>query len=249
MFKKKKEGFRQQVGNLLFSDDHYGSKIVNILLIILILISSLAVILESVDVLREKYGQLFFSVEFIFIIIFGIEYVFRVYSARKRSKYIFSLYGIIDFISVFPALLSLFFQPFQYLLLLRIFRVFRVFRILKLMTFLKEESNLILSLKKSIPKISLFIIFILIISTIFASFMYLIEGKENGFTDIPTALYFTIVTISTVGYGDIAPQTNLGKTLASLIMLSGYAVIAVPTGIVVSEYNKLSYLSRKLRKK
>ena len=176
---------------------------------------------------------------------FTIEYILRIYSAKDKKKYIFSLYGIIDFIAIIPAYISLLFPPLYYLSLMRAFRLFRIFRILKLLSFLEEETILVKSIRRSIPKIIVFLIFIVIASTIFSSVMYIVEGPENGFTDIPTSLYWTIVTMTTVGYGDITPATPLGKIIATIIMIGGYGVIAVPTGIVVSEYGHASYKSRK----
>lgn len=247
LFKKKKnqEIFRKKVGDLMFGEKTLSAKIFNIFIILLILISSLALVLESVSSIYTKYGSLLLTIELIFIIIFSFEYFFRIYSARKRKKYIFSFYGIIDFISVFPALLSIFFYPFNYLLLLRIFRVFRIFRVLKVINFLKERNTLVASIQKSLPKIIIFLSFVFVVSLIFASLMYLIEGPSSGFKDIPTSLYWTIVTITTVGYGDLVPATALGKILSSVIMLSGYGVIAVPTGIVLSEYSKLNFSRKK----
>ncbi len=243
--KKKQELFREKIGDLMFGHDTLGAVIFNILIVSFILLSSLALILESVPDIFSRYGSLIIAIELVFIIIFSFEYFLRIYSARDRKKYIFSFYGVIDFIAIFPALVSIFFYPFHYLLLLRIFRVFRVFRVLKIMNFLQERNVLFTSIKKSLPKIIIFLTFVFIVSIIFASLMYLIEGEASGFVDIPTSLYWTIVTITTVGYGDITPITALGKSLASIIMLSGYGVIAVPTGIVLSEYSKLNFVRKK----
>lgn len=244
LFKRKKISFKDRIYEILFGEKTELSRIINIFLIFFILTSTLLVIIESNQVIATKYAKQLFIAEFIFIMIFGIEYILRIYSAKSKKKYIFSFYGVIDFIAVFPALISIFFSPFYYLLILRSLRVFRVFRILKVVSILEEENVLTKSIRRSIPKILIFLIFVLIISIIFSSVMYLVEGPENGFKDIPTTLYWTIVTITTVGYGDIVPVTNLGKFLASIIMLSGYGIIAVPTGIVVSEYNKLNFINR-----
>jgi len=244
-FINKRLTFRQRLGNIIFDHDTVPAKIFDIILLLLISLSSLAIILETVPAIEIKYGHELRIVEFVVILLFSVEYFARIYSARKRFNYVFSLYGIIDFISIFPAYLSIFFPPLYYLVLFRVFRVFRVFRILKLVSFLKEELVLVRAMKKSFPKIIIFIGFILIVSVIFASLMYVIEGPSHGFSDIPTSLYWTIVTITTVGYGDITPLTGAGKVLASLIMLSGYGVIAVPTGIIFSEYNKASFHLKK----
>lgn len=245
LFNLKKLTFRQRLGNIIFDHETVPAKIFDIVLLILISLSSLAVILETVPSIEIKYGHELRMIEFIVVLLFSVEYFARIYSARKRLNYIFSLYGLIDFISIFPAYLSVFFPPLYYLVLFRVFRVFRIFRILKLISFLQEEMVLVRAMRKSFPKIIIFIGFILIISVIFASLMYVIEGPAHGFSDIPTSLYWTIVTITTVGYGDITPITGAGKVLASLIMLSGYGVIAVPTGIIFSEYNKASFYLKK----
>jgi voltage-gated potassium channel len=245
LFKSKKLTFRQRLGNVIFNHDTVAAKIFDLVLLILIIVSSLVVILETVPSIDMKYGDALRWMEFAVILLFTLEYFARIYSARSRGKYIVSPYGIIDFISIFPAYLSILFPPLYYLVLFRVFRVFRIFRVLKLISFLQEEMILVRAVKKSFPKIIIFLGFILIISTIFASLMYVIEGPAHGFSDIPTSLYWTIVTITTVGYGDITPVTSAGKVLASLIMLSGYGVIAVPTGIIFSEYNRASSKAKK----
>ena len=231
---------KHKIGEIIFAHESFPAKAFDIILLILIIASSLAIILETVPSIQRQYGIWLFWLEVVVLALFTIEYLLRVYSARKRRRYVFSLYGIIDFIAIFPAYLAILFPPLHYATLFRTFRVFRIFRILKLIPFLREEMILVKALRRSLPKIIIFLGFILLISTIFASLMYIIEGPKSGFTDIPTSLYWTIVTITTVGYGDITPLTSLGKTLASIIMLCGYGVIAVPTGIVFSEYSKAS---------
>jgi voltage-gated potassium channel len=250
----KKEDIRKKIGNIIFEHSFFSAKLFDIILLILILISTITIIVETVPSIKEKYGQILLIIEWTIIVLFTIEYILRIYSAKDRKKYVSSLYGIIDLISIVPAYISLLFPPIYYLSLFRAFRIFRIFRILKLLVFLKEETVLIKSLKKSIPKIIVFLSFIIITSSIFASIMYVVEGPENGFTDIPTSMYWTIVTLTTVGYGDITPLTPIGKILASIIMICGYGIIAVPTGIVVSEYSQESFkekskIKRKIRKK
>lgn len=229
---------KEKLWDIVFNHNSFSSRLFDIILLFFIIASSLLVILETVPSISEKYGAMILYLERFVVIVFTIEYIIRIYVARDRKKYIYSLYGIIDIIAIIPAYLSLLYPPLYYLLLLRIFRVFRIFRILKLLSFLQQETILIKSIKKSAPKIAVFLLFIFIACVVFGSLMYIIEGPANWFTDIPTSLYWTIVTLTTVGYGDITPLTALGKALASLIMLSWYGVIAVPTGIVVSEYNK-----------
>ncbi|MFA5421030.1 MAG: ion transporter [Patescibacteria group bacterium] len=243
--KEKKKTLRARIGDVIFGNETFASKLFDVVLIILILLSSFVVIIETVPAVRSIHGGSLMFIEWIVLSLFTIEYGLRIYSAKSRVRYIFSLYGIIDFLAIFPAYLSIFFPPLYYLTLFRTFRVFRIFRILKLLYFLEEETVLVKAIKRSLPKIIIFLSFILVISTIFASAMYIVEGPENGFVDIPTSLYWTIVTITTVGYGDLTPLTSIGKILASLIMVCGYGIIAVPTGIVVSEYNKASFLKKK----
>jgi len=230
--------YKQKIWDIIFNHNTFFSRLFDVFLLFFIVGSSLLVILETVQSLAENYGAIISSLERFIVIIFTIEYILRVYTARDRKKYVLSLYGLIDIAAIVPAYLSLLYPPLYYLLLLRILRVFRVFRILKLLSFLQQETILVRSMKKSAPKIAIFLLFVLIVCVIFASFMYLIEGPANWFSDIPTSLYWTIVTLTTVWYGDITPLTALGKVLASIIMLSGYGIIAVPTWIVVSEYSK-----------
>lgn len=231
---------KKTIGDIIFRHDFFWAKIFDVALLVLIILSSVVIMLETVWSIREQYWTLLLTIEWFVVGLFTIEYFLRVYAARERKKYIWSRYGIIDFLAVFPAYLSLVFPPLYYFALFRTFRFFRIFRILKLFSFLHEEIVLIKSVRRSLPKIVIFLSFILILSVIFASLMYIIEWPQNWFTDIPTSLYRTIVTITTVGYGDITPLTPIGKILASIIMLCGYGIIAVPTGIVVAAYAKES---------
>ena len=192
--------------------------------------------LESVKEIDAKYHQTLYLLEWIITIFFTIEYIARIISVKKPFKYIFSFYGIIDLLSTIPLYLSYFLAGSQVLLAVRAFRLLRVFRILKLVRFLGEASQLKRALQASRAKIVVFIYFVLIVSVILGSFMYIIEGDEAGFTSIPRSIYWTIVTLTTVGYGDIAPQTPLGQAIATFIMILGYGIIAVPTGIVSAEY-------------
>jgi voltage-gated potassium channel len=235
---KKKVNYKEFFEDLLFSHKTYRSKVFNVFLLFFILFSCVVIILESVDTLKANYMQFFFISEVFIIVFFTIEYILRIYSAKDRKKYIFGVYGIIDFVAIAPVFIMLIFPQAGYFLLLRAFRLFRIFRVLKLIEYLKEEETLFKSIKNSIPRISVFLIFIVISATIFASIMYTIEGPQNGFVDIPTSLYWTIVTITTVGYGDVIPISAIGKTIASILMILGYGVIAIPTGIIVAEYSE-----------
>ncbi|MDB9714146.1 ion transporter [Flavobacteriaceae bacterium] len=213
-------------------------KAFDVLLAALILFSVLIVMLESVASIDAKYHKLLLGFEWGITLFFTLEYFARVFSIEKPKKYIFSFYGIIDLLATIPLYLSYILAGSQVLLALRAFRLLRIFRILKLVSFLGEASVLKQALKDSRNKILVFIYAVLILCVIMGTFMYLIEGSESGFTSIPRSIYWTIVTLTTVGYGDIAPQTPLGQFVASMIMILGYGIIAVPTGIVTVEFNK-----------
>ncbi|MFD0797667.1 ion transporter [Maribacter chungangensis] len=208
----------------------------DLILIILILLSVVLIMLESVKEIDVKYHRELLFLEWVVTIFFTIEYIARIISIRKPFKYIFSFYGVIDFISTIPLYLSYLFAGSQVLLAFRIFRMLRIFRILKLVKFIGEASQLKQALKASRTKIVVFIYVVLILSVIMGTIMYLIESEEAGFTSIPRSIYWTIVTLTTVGYGDIAPETNLGQFIATIIMVLGYGIIAVPTGIVSAEF-------------
>ncbi|MDB4605478.1 ion transporter [Flavobacteriaceae bacterium] len=213
-------------------------KAFDVLLAILILFSVLIVMLESVASIDLKYHKLLLGFEWGITLFFTAEYLARVVSIEKPKKYIFSFYGIIDLLATIPLYLSYILAGSQVLLALRAFRLLRIFRILKLVSFLGEASVLKQALKDSRNKILVFIYVVLILCVIMGTFMYLIEDNESGFTSIPRSIYWTIVTLTTVGYGDIAPQTPLGQFVASMIMILGYGIIAVPTGIVTVAINK-----------
>ncbi len=194
--------------------------------------------LESVRDIDIKYHSFLVTAEWVITIFFTIEYIARIISIKKSWNYIFSFYGIIDLLSTIPLYISYFFAGSQVLLAVRAFRLLRIFRILKLVRFLGEASQLSKALKASKAKIAVFIYTVLVLSVIMGTTMYLIESDESGFTSIPRSIYWTIVTLTTVGYGDIAPQTALGQAIATIIMILGYGIIAVPTGIVTVEFAK-----------
>jgi len=225
---------------IIFEADTFWGKFFDVALLISILLSVMVVMLESVKELRddEGYQQLFTVLEWTFTIIFSLEYLFRVLVSEKPKKYIFSFFGLVDLISILPTFLNLFFTGAHSLLVIRSLRLLRVFRVLKLTHFLGEASQLGNALRASKAKITVFLGFITIVVTILGTLMYIIEGGENGFTSIPRSIYWAVVTLTTVGYGDIAPHTILGQTIASFIMILGYGIIAVPTGIVTTEMAK-----------
>jgi len=229
---------RERLHEIIFEADTPAGKAFDIFLLILIALSVIAVLIDSVASIHLKYGSSLLIAEWVFTILFTIEYFLRIYSTNFPRKYIFSFYGIIDLLAILPTFLSLVFTGTQYLLVIRMLRLLRVFRVLKLARFVGASDVLGIAMKNSRHKIIVFLEVVLTMVVIMGSLMYLIEGPENGFTSIPISIYWAIVTLTTVGYGDIAPQTFLGQTLASVIMITGYAIIAVPTGIISVEMAK-----------
>lgn len=229
---------RKRLFIVIFGTDTPAGKAFDVVLLIAILISVLAVMLESVPSLNESYGFVFKYAEWTFTVIFSLEYLTRIYVTDAKKRYIFSFYGLIDLLSLLPTYLSLIFTGTQYLLIIRALRLLRVFRILKLGRFVGEGEQLGRALKASRHKITVFMGTVVMLVILLGTVMYLVEGRENGFTSIPLSIYWAIVTLTTVGYGDIAPQTILGQSIASFVMILGYAIIAVPTGIVTVELQK-----------
>lgn len=227
--------FREKLHRVVYLSDSRAGRIFDLVLLWLIMGSILVVILESVVSIRLAHGQIIRSLEWGFTILFTIEYFLRIYSSRKPLKYIFSFYGLIDLIAVIPTYLSLFLPGTQYLIVIRAFRLLRVFRILKLSRFLAEGTILRNALRGSLHKITVFVLSVLTLVTIIGTLMYLVEGEAGGFTSIPVSIYWAVVTVTTVGYGDISPITPFGQFLASILMIIGYGIIAVPTGIVSVE--------------
>jgi voltage-gated potassium channel len=223
---------REKVHTIIFEADTKAGKLFDVLLIIVIILSVITVLLDSVSDINRQYGTLLGNLEWFFTILFSLEYILRIFAVKAPIRYIKSFFGIIDLLSVLPSYLSLLFPGGQVLMVIRLLRVLRIFRVLKLVKFLQESTQLLQALKASGRKITVFLFFILTIVFIMGSVMYLIENAENGFTSIPRSIYWAIVTLTTVGYGDISPQTALGQTIAAIIMILGYAIIAVPTGIV-----------------
>ncbi|MGV3541130.1 MAG: ion transporter [Rufibacter sp.] len=210
----------------------------DIALLWLILASIITVCLESVPSLRQEYGFLFLVTEWFFTACFTVEYLLRVYSYPRPLRYIFSYYGLIDLLAILPTYLAFFMAGLHYLMTIRILRLLRVFRILKLTSFVQNASVLRQALIASVHKIIVFMMVVLSLVLIIGTLIYVIEGETHGFTSIPQSIYWAIVTITTVGYGDITPQTPLGQILSSIVMILGYAIIAVPTGIVTVELTK-----------
>lgn len=235
---KNKLGWRSKIHEIIYEADTPIGKWFDIVLFLLIIISVILVMLESVKEVDVEYHKVLLILEWIITIFFTVEYIARVISIKKPFKYIFSFYGIIDFISTIPLYISYIFAGSQVLLAVRALRLLRVFRILKLVQFLGEASQLKRALRASRAKIVVFIYVVLILSVIMGTIMYLVESDESGFTSIPRSIYWAIVTLTTVGYGDIAPVTSLGQLIATMVMILGYGIIAVPTGIVTAEFTK-----------
>jgi voltage-gated potassium channel len=229
------EKIKQQINIIIHGVNTPAGKAFDIVLLFVILLSVLLVLLETVKDLDLKYHDILVYPEWIITIIFTIEYILRVISTRKPLKYIFSFYGVIDFISILPMYLSFFIPSTKILSVVRALRLLRLFRILNLGKFTGQASELKLAINASRTKITVFVFFVCVISILLGAVMYVVESEESGFTSIPSSIYWCIVTLTTVGYGDIAPITTLGKFIASFIMILGYGIIAVPTGIVTAE--------------
>jgi len=229
---------KDRLYEIIFEADTRAGKIFDLVLLSVILGSVVLVMLESVHAVNSKYNHILKVLEWVITIIFTLEYLLRILIVKKPFHYIFSFYGIIDFLSVIPTYLSLLIVGSQSLMIIRILRLLRVFRILKLTRYTSAGRFLIKSMWASREKITIFIFFVLTIVVIMGTIMYLIEGETNGFTSIPLSIYWAVVTLTTVGYGDISPQTPVGQFIASLVMIMGYAIIAVPTGIVTAQMMK-----------
>lgn len=226
---------KKRLHEIIFEADTREGKLFDIVLLVLILLSVAVVFEDSVSSISPKLKQILYYSEWFFTIIFTIEYILRIWIIKKSKTYIFSFYGIIDLLSILPAYIGLFLAGSHYLAIIRMMRLLRVFRILKLVRFIGASNNLLQSFNASRHKIGVFFLFVSITVTIMGSIMYIVEGADAGFTSIPRSIYWAIVTLTTVGYGDIAPVTVLGQSIASLVMLLGYAIIAVPTGIITSD--------------
>lgn len=228
-------GWRGRLNSIIFGTDTPSGKAFDMALIVTIGLSVCAVMLESVVSVRSNFGDQLYIAEWIFTILFTIEYVLRLLCAQKPLRYAFSLLGLVDLLATIPTYLSLLIPGAQALTAIRLLRILRVFRILRLVPYLKASGVILGALKASRHKIGVFIFTVLTLVTILGSLMYFIEGEAHGFTSIPKSIYWAVVTLTTVGYGDISPQTPVGQFLASAIMLLGYGMIAVPTGIVSAE--------------
>ena len=229
---------KDRVRLIIFEAHTPAGKAFDVGLIICILVSVLAVLLDSVATLHDAYGRYFLAVEWFFTVIFTLEYVTRLWCIQDTARYARSFYGVVDLLGIIPTYLSLLVADTQYLLVIRILRVLRVFRVLRMVRYVGEAELLTQALIASRRKITVFISSVLALVVIFGSFMYLIEGEANGFTSIPRSIYWAVITLTTVGYGDLTPHTPLGQAVATLVMIMGYGIIAVPTGIVTLELSE-----------
>ncbi len=230
--------WRTRLYVIIFGHDTPAGKAFDVALIVSILLSVLAVMLDSVNSIRQAHGPFLYGLEWFFTILFTIEYTLRLVSAPRPLVYARSFFGLVDLASILPTYLSLIAPGTQYFQVIRVLRVLRVYRVLKLVEYIGEADVLMVAIRNSRRKLAIFIAAVLALAVIFGAAMYLLEGRTHGFTSIPQSIYWTIVTITTVGYGDISPATPLGQALASVIMMLGYAIVAVPTGIVTVELSR-----------
>ncbi len=232
--------WQYRLHEIIFEADTRAGKLFDIFLILAILLSVLVVMLDSVATISHAHGTWLLILEWGFTLLFTLEYVLRLICVKKPFRYAASPLGLVDLLAILPTYISLIVSGSQYMVVIRVLRVLRVFRVLKLASYLGEARVLASALKSSRHKIVVFLVTVMTLVVIFGSLMYLIEGMDNGFTSIPKSIYWAIVTMTTVGYGDISPQTPLGQFIAAMIMILGYGIIAVPTGIVTSELSRVS---------
>ena len=236
---KPNSSWRRKLHEIIYEADTRAGKLFDVVLLFVILLSIVLVMLESVEDIGTTYYVWLDTLEWIITILFTLEYIARMVCVKRPTAYIFSFYGIVDLLSTIPKYLSIFLVGTHSLIAIRALRLLRVFRILKLTRFISESTNFGRALKRSRVKIAVFLSFVLVLCVILGTIMYLVEGdKDSGFTSIPRSVYWAVVTLTTVGYGDIAPTSALGQFIASLIMILGYGIIAIPTGIVTSEMTK-----------
>jgi len=226
---------REQLRIVIFQTDTPKGRLFDQILLAVILLSLVVVILDSVPAVHSNYGALLAYVEWGFTAIFLIEYGLRLYCSPRPLQYAFSFYGLVDLLAIVPGILAIYYSDAQYLLIIRVIRMLRIFRVLKLSPYLKQANYLLSALRGSKQKIIVFLVSVSTLVVVFGTLMYVIEGPEHGFTSIPKGIYWAIVTLTTVGYGDIVPRTPVGQMLSALVMITGYSIIAVPTGIFTAE--------------
>jgi len=231
----KRSIYKNKLNEIIFGTETAAGKRFDVFLLVAILSSVVVILLDSTNTFHERYDSTLYKIEWVFTLLFTIEYIARLYCSPHPMRYARSFYGIVDFLSIIPSYIALLFAGAQYFLIIRILRLLRLFRVLKLFRYSSEASLLTRSVWNSRRKILVFLFVMLVFTTMFGALMYIVEGPHNGFTSIPQSIYWAIVTITTVGYGDISPHSPLGKMLASMAMILGYSVIAVPTGIITAE--------------
>lgn len=236
--KKETPNWKSSLHKIIYEADTPMGKLFDLVLLVVILLSIALVMLESIAEFNIKYSREFYIAEWTITFLFTVEYILRIITINKPKKYIFSFYGIVDLLSTLPSYLAFFVGGFNMLFALRALRLLRIFRVLKITRYIGESNKLMQALRDSRAKIFVFLFAVIIITIIMGTLMYLVEGPENGFTSIPISIYWSIVTLTTVGYGDIHPGTPLGQFIASFIMITGYGIIAVPTGIVSAELTR-----------
>src|SRR3990167_4511376 len=241
------QNLRQQLYSIIFHTDTPAGQRFDRYLLLTIMASLVVVMLDSIDSVHSQYAPLLAGIEWGFTALFAIEYVVRLYCSPKPLRYAFSFFGLIDLLAILPGILALFYADAQYLLIIRVIRMLRVFRVLKLSPYLRQANFLLTALRGSRQKIIVFFASIAILVTVFGTLMYVIEGPAHGFTSIPKGIYWAVVTLTTVGFGDIVPRTPLGQALSTLIMITGYSIIAVPTGIFTAELASAMRVGDQLR--
>ncbi len=235
---KRDSGWRNIVYEIIFKADTIAGKSFDIAVIVIIALSVITVIINTVDSIEHEYGNILHIAEWTFTIIFTIEYILRLICCKRPTAYARSFFGMVDLLAILPTYISIFLPGGHVLLVVRILRVLRIFRVLKLVKYIGESEMLIDALRSSRRKITVFLFSVITIVIIFGSVMYIVESSENGFTNIPQSIYWAVVTLTTVGYGDVTPHTHIGKVISMVIMVMGYGILAVPTGIVTAEMTK-----------
>ena len=230
--------WRKVMFEVIFEADTPAGKWFDVILILSIVLSVTVVMLDSVNSIHQAHGDLLHGLEWFFTILFTVEYIFRLICIGTPTRYAMSFFGIVDLLAIIPTYLNVFISGSHYMLVIRLLRVLRIFRVLKLGQCVSEANILMRALVESRRKILVFLFTVLTLVAIVGSLMYVIEGRENGFTSIPRSVYWAVVTLTTVGYGDISPSTPLGQLLAAMVMILGYSIIAIPTGIVTVEYSR-----------
>lgn len=234
MTRREQNPLQRRLYLIIFGTDTTSGKWFDILLIFTILASVAVVVIDSLASVHSRYGDALHRIEWVFTILFTIEYVLRIWIAQNRRAYVLSLYGVIDLLSILPTYLALLIPQTAPLLIIRLLRILRVFRVLRLLEYLQEANLVAGAIRKSARQIIVFFSIVITLMVVFGCLMYVLEGPDNGFENIPVSVYWAIVTVTTVGYGDVVPVTGAGRAISALAMLLGYAIIAVPTGIFTS---------------